>query len=72
LLESMATTSNYDFAKVDSSLVANALVPADEVDKYKADFGSMEEEQIFFVDCTYCVLELLQKVVVSVYISSVE
>ena len=66
LLESMATTSNYDFAKVDSSLITNALVPADEVEKHKADFGSMEEDQVFLADCVYCVLELLQKVVVSV------
>ena len=66
LLDSVASTINYDFAKVDSSLVANALVPADEVDKYKADFGSMEEEQVFLADCVYCVLEVLQKVVVAV------
>ena len=66
LLESVASTSNYDFAKVDTSLITNALVPADEVDKYKGDFGSMEEEQVFLADCVYCVLEVLQKVVVAV------
>jgi len=66
LLESVASTSNYDLTKIDERLITNALVPADEVEKHKADFGSMEEEQVFLADCVYCVLEVLQKVVATV------
>ncbi len=66
LLESVVSTHDYDFAKVDSSKITNALVPAGEVDKYRGDFGSMEEEQVFLADCVYCVLEVLQKVVVAI------
>jgi hypothetical protein len=66
LLESVASTNNYDFAKIDSSKIANALVPANDVDKYRGDFRSMEEEQVYLADCVYCVLEVLQKVVVAV------
>jgi len=58
LLESVVSANNHDFAK--------ALVPADEIDKYKSDFGSMEEEQVFLADCAYCALEVLQRVVVAV------
>jgi hypothetical protein len=66
LLESVASTSNYDLTKIDERLITNALVPAGEVEKHKADFGSMEEEQVFLADCVYCVLEVLQKVVATV------
>ncbi|MFM7650624.1 MAG: hypothetical protein ACKO6O_06480 [Acidimicrobiaceae bacterium] len=66
LLESVVGANNHDFAKVNSGLVAKALVPAGEIDKYKSDFGSMEEEQVFLADCVYCALEVLQRVVVAV------
>lgn len=64
LLESVISENNFDFAKIDSSTVSNALVPANEVENYRGDFGSMEEEQVFLADCVYCVLEVLQKLVV--------
>ena len=57
---------NYDFTKISSDSIDKALVHANEIEKHRGEFSSMEEEQIFFADCTYCVLELLQKVVVAV------
>jgi hypothetical protein len=66
LLESVVSANDYDFTKVDSFKIATTLVPANEVEKHRGDFGSMEEEQVFLADCVYCVLEVLQKVVVAV------
>ena len=66
LLESAFSANDYDFTKISSNSIDNALVHANEIEKYRGEFRSIEEEQVFFADCTYCVLELLQKVVVAV------
>jgi hypothetical protein len=66
LLESVVKTYNFDFEKVDSTQITNALVPATEVYKFKGSFDSIEDDQVFLADCVYCALELLQKVVVAV------
>ena len=66
LLESAFSANDYDFTKISSNSIDNALVHANEIEKYRGEFRSIEEEQVFFADCAYCVLELLQKVVVAV------
>ena len=66
LLESAFSANNFEFTKISFDSIDKALVHANEIEKQRGEFSSMEEEQIFFADCTYRVLELLQKVVVSV------
>jgi hypothetical protein len=66
LIESVFNDNNYDSNEINRNSIESALVHANKIEKYRGEFSSMEEEQIFFADCTYCVLELLQKVVVSV------
>jgi len=66
LLESVIALNEIKLDQIDGAQISKAMVHADEVKTHYQSFDSMEEEQVFFADCVYWILKVLERVMLAV------